>query len=316
MSALTFPSPQAFLQSVRQRRRALPTRQAILIVEGVTDKRALFPFLEAGVLVIPSNGRPALELTYRKLETPLREGVLFILDCDGETERDLKGNIDLILTNNRDLEADLLFELGALDRIAHEYLAGVAAHPREVVAHKDELLRLAMSLSATLGVVKAAASRTGAPTRVLDGFSRQRRKIRLGDIGASAGWIRSGHAPTLDEMLAGVASAVGWTPAAIADTRRESLALTVSPCVTHASRGCPICLSRTHSNGHILVEAVFSLLHLRHGVNITQPEIDRAIRMAADKALLPSWSVVQRIERWELGSARRVIAGSPPPAAT
>ena len=111
-----FPRPGGFVQSLRLRRRALPLSVPLVVVEGPTDRNALFPFLMPTVVVIPANGKNQVLHAFTELETSLRNAVLFLVDCDGGVDPRFKGHVELVISSNRDTEADLLFELGALER--------------------------------------------------------------------------------------------------------------------------------------------------------------------------------------------------------
>ena len=103
-----------------------------MVVEGASDRSALYPFVVPTAWVVPAYGKEQVLCAYDELEAPLRNGTLFIADCDGGVDARYKGNADLVITTNRDIEADLLFELQALERVALDVLAAHGPNPRSV----------------------------------------------------------------------------------------------------------------------------------------------------------------------------------------
>jgi len=245
---------------------------------------------------------------YDELEAPLRNGTLFIADCDGGVDARYKGNADLVITTNRDIEADLLFELQALERVALDVLAAHGPNPRSVQRMGAAALELASRLAVSLGLLQTTAITLGLPTRVIDAGSGGRRRFRLADVAGIDARLAGGVAPSVAELASEVGPLVGWTPAQKARIVGSARGVGQTRCTEHRTQHCLICLRRTQCNGHHLVDAISIVLSARHGARIGSVELNRALRVAADRSQLGSWGVVRRARAWEAGSGMKVIA--------
>ena len=204
---LRFPSPDGFVQYVRQARRG--TRNPFLIVEGLSDKRALLPFVDGSVAVIPADGKDKLLAAYVGLTDKERRHIAFVLDCDGSTPSELKGLHDLVITTNRDVEADLIFELRAFQHYCLELLAHVYDSPLEVDREASTIVSMAAHISGILGAVVTVGGGEGLRLKVADG--NRRRRLRLSDLPELRGWLADPHVVGADEVAAAVARRLAWT---------------------------------------------------------------------------------------------------------
>jgi hypothetical protein len=305
---LTFPRPEAFVQSLRQRRRALPPESVLLVVEGASDKRLLFPFIVSTAVVIPSRGRDNLIYAFDHLERALRGGVVFLLDCDDAVQERLKGHADLIITANRDIESDMLFELNALSRVAYEYLADRVSQPREVIEMSDDLRDSAAAMAAMLGVVRKAASTFDLPVRVSDARSGKRRSIRLTDL-VSVTRTHDSIEPMqiLSEMASDVADVIGWSSDNLDKVRLKAEKIYLAACGRHGFSNCASCNRMSLCNGHDVVDALAVILKMKHEVVVRPQVLARSLRVAADMTRMPEWSVAKRIRRWEKNTGVRLL---------
>ncbi|WP_447006069.1 hypothetical protein ACRAKI_06135 [Saccharothrix isguenensis] len=272
-----------------------------MIVEGATDKRALFPFLASNVQVIPAGSSSQVIRTYRDLEVPLRDGVLFILDCDGKVDPDLKGNRDLVITKNRDLEADLLIELKALHRVAFELLALDSNDPKELSKKTEETLHVAVEIASNLGIARLAANELSLPTRIVDRKTQKRRKFRFSDLQrprSRADLLSFDFEKAANEICSLVAWSVNDTKNVLTLASRGKL----KRCRRHGSRECVSCKQMSFCNGHDLVDALVVVLNVLHGVTLPVSVFDRMLRVSADRSSVQHWEVFRRIKAWESAS--------------
>lgn len=299
-------SPSQFVQSVRQRRRVLKPEESIVIVEGIHDRRCLLPFLTDSTVVLVANSKEVVIWTYENLETDLRDGVLFIMDCDGHVQDHLKGRTDLVITTNRDIEADLLFELNAMNRLASELIeAEVAMAAREVAA---EALAVACKMSGMHGAVLHAAKSVGAPIRINDRSTRQSRPIRVSDLDECDGWASDTSLLTGHSIVVSIGGKLSWDGAQLVAIEGALRSSSAKRCRSHASAECEPCFHRSFCDGHALVDSLAVVLRARCGARISAAELDRLMRVSSDASQLSGWEVANRIRQWEAFGGRSVLS--------
>jgi len=289
-----FPRPGGFVQSLRLRRRALPGNVPIVVVEGTTDRSAIFPFLESNVVVIPGNGKDQVLRAFSDLEPSLRHGVLFIVDCDGGVDPFFKGHLELVISANRDIEADLLFELGALERVALSILSTVAANPQDAVETAHSLLVSASMVAVGFGVIRTAAQSASLPVRVLDARTGLRRRLTVFDAPSVVGAPVHDSAEAVAELLREMGSLLKWSGSDQTSVAELTHQILRTPCTLHGSSTCLVCQQNRYCGGHDLVESLSLFLRIRHNIRLPASDLDRDLRIAADRSRLSSWRVVQR----------------------
>lgn len=299
---LSFPRAAALAQSIRQRLQALPPASPLLVVEGSTDKRALLPFLLPDVVVVPARGKDMLLGAYALLEPDSLSNCLFVVDCDGETASEWKGRPNLIISENRDIEADLLFELSAFDRLVAEYLGAGLSTPSDVASQAAGLLLQCSELTANLGVLLDSARQRGLRVRVIDGVTGVKRRAAPSDLPSLEAWLSSGHAPNYREVLQDLKGLLAWSDTDLAAVELDARAGEGKSCRAHGRARCIPCRARRYSNGHDLVQAITRALRSRIG-ELEQTEVERAVRMCADKQLADRWIVAQRVRLWEASAS-------------
>lgn len=294
---------------MRQRRRALASEIALIVVEGSSDRRALYPFLHPKTVVVAANGNYHVVSAFDGLETDVRKGILFILDCDGTVDERLKGHRELVITTNRDIEADLLFELDGLTRVAYSVLGGAVSR-EEIDTQVRDLLRFARQLTSTIGLIQTSARSLGLRVRVASRSSGQRRPLRLRDVRDIPQWAARLYRPSILEAAKAIANSTGWSEEDVEAVAGRAVELRESICKPHSRSACASCRYMTHCNGHYLVEAISLALTQHHSVRISAEELDRSVRIAADPRRLGDWQVVRRIQAWEEGQACRALRNS------
>ncbi len=298
MTSLSFPSPAAFTQSLRMRRSGSVPGTRFLVVEGVSDKKSFHPLLDPHLHYVPARGKDMVLFAF---ETLTLEGVndcLFVVDCDGGTESKWLGRHGLVISNNRDLDADLLFDLNAFDRVALEYLSGFGQTAEECAAVGQELLAYARALSADFGVVLDAARDTGAPTKVYDENRGSRRRLQLLDFDDSVAWIQNFVPVDREELATLAAGALGWTDDQLAGVIIEVTGGALKACRAHGLPRCAECTPRHFSSGHDLVDILSLSLSQRCGFVVSSGELARATRLAASTQSVSAWSVARRVGGW------------------
>ena len=302
---LRFPNPESFVQYVRQSRRG--SDNSILIVEGITDKRAMLPLLDSSVTVIPADGKDKLIAAFDGLSSRYQERIAFVLDCDGDTPGRLKGHGNLVLTTNRDVEADLLLEVRAFRGLAFELLAHLYDDIPSIEAAADAIVLDSSRLASKFGATRNASATLGLRQKLQDPHSGRKRPVRPSDlpgIAHMAGDVERVHATHLAAEIGGV---LDWSP----EEQRQVATLTAQelerPCSHHASRPCGPCTTRRHCGGHSLVDTLPAVIAARHGLNIDAAVLDRGLRIAAPSSELQSWRVLERLRRWEDASGSPLL---------
>lgn len=295
---LRYPSAAGFAQAIIQRRRALPPERPLVVVEGATDRRALLPHFAENVQVIPAGGRPNAIAAFHRAKLDGMMGVLVIIDCDGDTPLELKGHHGLVISTNRDLEADLLLELDAMRRFACEVLADSADDGQAAKALAGALLRSVQEVAVAIERVRSAARRLGIGTRMLDAKLGRRRKIRPTDLAGSLVWVSESQMLKLEEVTAEYGALAGWSAAEMQAVAVGAQADAGASCCRHESPGCEACETRCLCNGHDLVDLLTIGVNGATGLSLKVEEVDRSLRIAADARKIASWEVAKRAKRW------------------
>lgn len=304
---MTIPqTPAAFLQSLRMRARAMPSGSAILVVEGSTDRSVLLPFTSESTIIVVSRGKDRLLPAYEQLEANLRSSVLFVLDCDGNTPAHLKGREDLVLSTNRDLESDLLFELDVLQRVVLEVLADRVESLRSARAAAGVLLAVAADYATALGVVQDAARRLRFAVRIVDPLTGQKRGLRPSDLAGVNEALRGGVLADCYEIARGAALLLGWSESQLQHIESEIQRGEREGCARHEALACLPCRRMRHCNGHSLVDALSRAFLALEGRDMPPAELDRLLRVASTGVVVDHWPVLARARHWQ--QARGITA--------
>lgn len=310
MQVLNFPNAESFVQSLRQRRNAAGGSVPFIVVEGSSDRKALFPFIDKSAVIIPASGKGNLIYAYRRLEKKYRRQTVFLLDCDGATNASLKGKPELVLTSNRDIEADIIFELSALTRMGQELLAEDADRSEDVDLECEALKDSAINFALNLGIVRAAARDQKLKTHLRTHRTGRSRKIGLPDIECAAENAKQKRPSdlSLGLIVRDMASIAEWSKAESEAVRKASEECLSRKCSRHTRSRCKACLAMRYCNGHDLVEALHMILDLRYSVILRSGDVDRYLRISADRQKLPDWTVFSRLEAWENLTGAKLLA--------
>lgn len=293
---LTFPNPESFTQYVRQVRRG--TRNSILVVEGITDKRALMPLLDPSVVVIPADGKDKLVAAFDGLTGSHRNGVAFILDCDGETHRRLKGHLELVITTNRDVEADLILIVGAFRRVAFELLAQHFDARKQIEDAAEAIVDDASFFATKFGLVRVTAVRLGLRVKLQDCVTRRKRAIRPSDLVELSDMLMHSGQVSIDEISTGVGAILGWSDQQVAQVVEACVSVRKGFCIRHGER-CVPCQTQRYCGGHVLVDVLPALVLLRYGVVTNARVLDSHLRIASSSCDLAVWGVPERLRKWQ-----------------
>ena len=292
---LQFPSPAAFTQSVRMRRSGSPG-STFVIVEGGSDVKLIQPFLSDGLHYIAARGK---EMVLTAYETLVSEGVddcLFIVDCDGVIEAQWLGRTGLVVSSNRDVDADLLFELNSFERLSLEFFAELAGTPQECMEQGRVIMQRARDITGRFGVVLDAARGLGAITKVTNVVTGGRQRLRLTDLLMLDGWL-DGPLPDMAEIIGGCASALSWT-----DSQRARIAKAVElgsrkHCRLHSTPACEACMPRRYQRPRS-DRCSRPIHHPRVGFDVSPAEVARAVRLGSTSQDAGHWPVVSRARAW------------------
>ena len=289
------------------RRRKTPG-DVVLVVEGARDRKCVLRLTEDRAMVIPAFGKANLLFAFDNLEQEFRRTVLFLVDCDNKLDRRYKGHRDLVITENRDIEADLVLTLKGLAGFAAEFLD--LERRQDCDRAVEAILPAACGLSARLNSVLEGARQQGARSRI-EGRDRVNRRIRLLDIPDQhelIGLYGRGSIGAFVDRLAAKLSWSGDERSAITESVRQ---MTEKPCRRHGRKSCDPCWHRSFCNGHDLVDAVAIVCAASYSLHVGDEVVERAVRMGYDLSGIEDWPVIERIRNWEVGTGVTILRGRP-----
>lgn len=301
------PISEEFTNRLVTRLRELAGTRPVLVVEGKDDKTALMPFLIPSTEVISADGKEKLLAAYRDVPRgPLRDHLLFIMDCDGETSTDYKGEIDLVLTTNRDIESDVILQLNPSLRAGVEVFGSLLDSGEDAVALMDDCIDIAGRFSALLGLVLMVADSYRMQTRTQPNKGALRKLavldiVRPDDIKAMSDFANVG------ELVAAVAHVMQWGMEESDDVLKAVSIHIAAECRRHRRNFCPTCLIQRSANGHHFVQAIAALAN-NEGVNEADPSrIASILRTSTQVTTFVSWPSIRRIRTWQEISGCEVL---------
>jgi hypothetical protein len=289
----------AFAQSIRMRRRSLPHQKVLLIVEGSTDKSAYSSFVSTDVHFVAGRGKETVLNAYDDLASDNLDNCIFVVDCDGNTDARWLGLPDLFISENRDIEADLILGLRAFERVAIGHLLRTVDDVEQAKLMAHTLVQQAASMTSVFGIVFDAARALGLPLRVRDASTGQKRRIRPDDVDLHAQWISSRTTPPIDEVANAIGIALGWEQGAAQHVTESATSGGTKPCREHSVPSCSTCIHRRFSNGHSLTRACSQLLSAELSYAVSPEEVGRSILVSPDTTMVSTWSTAARIKRWQ-----------------
>ncbi|WP_138067608.1 hypothetical protein [Cellulomonas rhizosphaerae] len=306
---LEYPSPAAFAQSLRFRLQATPDDVPILVVEGMSDRQAFGRVLDPRVKVVPARGKEMVLESRKHLSVGERERCTIVIDCDGRVEASWLTDDNVVVSANRDLEADLVIELKVMRSVAHDFLAPLYDNGSEVARHANRLERYVLEFACVMGVLLDAARALGAKTRVVDAVTARKRRVQILDLPEALGWLRAYAVPSLQEISNAVGASVGWSEAQREEIVRHACAGGAKLCRLHGAAECSGCKIRRFSNGHDIVDISAQVLSDHGGYAVSSAEVARALRVAIGVRATPQeWSVIGRLSIRQAATGRRLLA--------
>jgi hypothetical protein len=282
-------------------RRSANEGWSFLVVEGTSDKRALAPLLGDRFYYIPARGKDMVLHAQERLTAEGVNDCLFLVDCDGEVDPQRLGMSNLIVSSNRDLEADLLFELKAFDRIALEYLSDFGYGSSECERVGRELLAFVSGITARLGIGLDAARQLGLPVKILDQEQNRRRRVSLLDVPEMLSWVNNFVPVDSLDVAEAVARLLSWGEGELQSVAQIAERGASKLCRLHGLAACPSCTPRRYSNGRDLIAGLSLALSQRCGFKVTEAELSRSLRLATSPLSASNWSVALRVDAWWVG---------------
>lgn len=297
---LGYPSPAAFAQALRFRLQATPINVPVVVVEGLSDRRAFGRILHPEVRVVPAQGKETVLNSRQFLTDAERARCTLIIDCDGEVSPNWLECDDVIVSTNRDLEADLIIELRVMHSVAYEYLAPLYDNGTALGAHVSRLEGYVLEFASLLGLVLDAARRRHRRVRVTDPRTLKRRRVQVSDLPEASSWLADYRLPSANEVAEAVGARVGWSGAEQEEIIAEAAAGGGKLCRRHGRGDCRDCKIRRFGNGHDIVDIAAIVLTDHAGHAVAAGEVARAMRIALGVEFRAErWSVVERLVRRE-----------------
>jgi hypothetical protein len=267
-----YPSAEALLSDALLRRDRFGTTFGVLVVEGPDDKRLFGERTLRRQQVIAAGGRRLLLASHSAALAKKYAWVIFVADCDYDIAmKTLRPAHGLIITEHADLESDLLSN-GGWERLVAQL----------VPAALDDDERLDEIITAVMARTVALADALGRYRRV----ARELGIVANTDIRHTR-YRRSGTDHVDEERL--VRSL--WQSS-------EECPLDLGD---FAQRIGSIPPDYNNCNGHDLVKALHHVLREDYGVRgLTAENLEHLLRHGVSKETFDSWSVTERIRRWEL----------------
>jgi hypothetical protein len=289
-------------------RASVPGR-AVIIVEGSSDRSVILHFAAPDTVVVVARGKDRLVHAYDHLESSLRAAVVFILDCDGTTPPRLKGRSDLVLTANRDLEADLVFELAAHRRVVADLLSNRLESGNAVMQAAEAIREAAADVATHLGLALDAARAADLPVRIYDARLSRRTRLAPSDMPEVDAWLADAVPVLAVSVIGAAARILGWSPAEQAIVSGGVASRLGETCARHKSAQCGPCTMRRYCNGHDLVDALVRGMRVTHQSSLGIEDFGRMLRVASPGNPVERWVVLERIRSWQCRSGASALAG-------
>jgi hypothetical protein len=302
---LKFSSAAAFAQSVRQRLDNLPNGVAVAIVEGASDKQSLAQILHPTARVVPARGKEMVLLSREHFTTQEQRRLVLVVDCDGQSNSAWFEDGMVIVSESRDMDADLILILGAFERVLTDYVIGRFDSPSEAEAEVAFWRIFASATTANFGIVLDAARALGKPIKIADPVSELRRRIGVRDLDETQWWIAKRSIPSIQTMARSLATKIGWSDQTLEAVVELAVDGGAKRCRHHSIGDCVSCKTRRFSNGHDIVDLVATIASFEGGFQVTSGEIARAFRIGYQGERAPVWEVHKRL------AARQETIGLP-----
>lgn len=273
-----YPNAAALIADARLRLDKLGKYHGVVIAEGSDDRKLLGRVIPR-YQILPAGGRRRLLEAYEAVGAAEAERILFVADCDYDVPAGtLRGHPNLVLTDNPDVEADLV-GLGVVRELVSQLVPAASVGDDELERLTTAVQEQAVELAQAIGRLRHAA-RVNAIDLKFDGlelihFRQQATKVVVSEELIRVVRQRSGAFQYTEQDLSHL---------------REL-----------APTGLKVC------NGHDLLQAVAVVLRQDHNVGQDKlKHIEDMTRLACSEPLLADWPVLTRIGAWERQTGRQV----------
>lgn len=299
-------TPAAEKQAVRMKCRALLPEQRLVIVEGRTDSLFMRQILRQEHKVHFSRGKDRIMPAYEDLTREFGDSLVFLVDCDDSTPTSLKGRGNLVISQHRDLESDLVFALDGFRRVGIELYGAVTDENSPVEPLVETALLASSEVAASLHDVRVAARSLGLPLKIRDPRTNRKRGLRPLDVSDTTSWFHDRHDDRVSAIATSLSTALRWPSDQMTDV--VSLSRRQTPCSRHAVLHCYQCAKLCKVNGHDLVQLLVVRMHFDTGMSVSEEQLARDLRVSSDLRKAETWHVVQRLRRWEASAGSQLLA--------
>lgn len=235
---------------------------------------------------------------YERLHSEGVRDCLFIVDCDGASNASWLGREGLVVSDNRDVDADLLLSLGAFRRVALEFLSDHADTAERCSVLAQNMLDHATFLTSMFGAVLDSARSVGRPVKIFDPTLGRRRRLRLTDLPELHDWVGNFVYAGTGDIATAAAAQLAWSDEDVAMILAAAAVSSRKRCRAHAASSCASCTPRNYSSGHDLADTLAVALTQRCGFDVGPGEFARAVRIATHAGGIDGWSMGRRIHEW------------------
>jgi len=305
---LNYSSPAAFAAAIRLRRNKLGPDVTLVIVEGASDTKTFQHFAHPEARSVPARGKEMVLKAYEELRAEGESMSLWIVDCDGEVDARWLGKPGLLVSTNRDVDADLVIELGSLQRAGREFLGSLYETTSELDSAASDHATFAIQFASLFGSLLGIARAAGLTVKVYDPKLMKRRPLLPSDLAeTSTQWASRLNLPTIEALLVALSRQLVWDTD-LAQLANEFDARGGKLCRKHQSGNCLSCMARRHANGHYILDSLSVSYSSSAGFHISPAEVARASRIAAQADAIEGWELIARVRLWEASTGGRAIA--------
>jgi hypothetical protein len=281
-----YVSAQALLADVRLRLDGHGRGAAALVVEGFDDKRLFYHRVVTTAEVVPAGGKRLLRAGLNAMLDDDKGRILFLTDCDYDVlNGTLHGGPDIIITGSCDVEADLI-SLGILEKVVVEVIPGTVETRGAAMRVAADVRGRAELIALPLGRIRIAAQPLGVD-------------LELEDMDLAKYWNKSAGEVLTDKLATSIFARL--KRGGVSLSKAEWLSL-----IDSTPNDVVVC------NGKDLIAAAQMIMRVHYKMNnrVSAEMLTSMMRLAVDDSHFQTWSVVQRIHKWEERSGSFLLAAA------
>lgn len=302
-SLLDHESSEEFLYRVISYQRPQPNIP-LIITEGESDWNIWheIEYFKDKIDVAPANGREKLIEVAKAMSSHKDKNIFLVADCDGlgiKGIQDSKGKKfeNTVITDYRDLEADIFFCSGAPEKI---YKQCYTSKNKNSISYEDILSRILEVLYDFCSIIQSARNIGKIKTNVSDStLYSKRRPIRPHDLGLMESWLDLQKAcPSNKDILDEISNVLSWDQSTSASVENNLKTIRSKLCRKHQVASCVKCRIKTVYGGHDLVSAFNLALSANFQKNLGYHSIDislRALFLVEINQNSDKWNTLKRI---------------------